>query len=147
MVDFFPVLRFLPSWFPGVGRSRYLTILRSVLNDVLPSGFKRAVEETRVVVQKAMDLPFEMVKKAMVSYLLLVNQLMTRTPKLTFAQQAEGTAVPSFTSTLLLDKGTGSGFTEDFDIRSAAGVLYAAGADTVNFSLHFSYERLLANIP
>ncbi|RDB17493.1 hypothetical protein Hypma_000997 [Hypsizygus marmoreus] len=93
LVDFFPALRHIPTWAPF-------------------AGFKRRALEARQAVDKMMDIPFEMVKKEMIS----------------------GRAVPSFTSTLLeayCNQSKNIAATEDEqDIKGAAGTLFAAAEDT-----------------
>ncbi|TFY65416.1 hypothetical protein EVG20_g5603 [Dentipellis fragilis] len=63
LVDFFPALKYMPTWMPG-------------------AGWKRHAYRTREKVQKSLNLPFEMVKGTM----------------------ANGTAEPSFATTLLTER-------------------------------------------
>ncbi|KAI0640974.1 cytochrome P450 [Trametes meyenii] len=96
LVDFFPILKNIPTWMPG-------------------AGFKRNAFRIRGLVRNLMDLPYNMVKNAMVS----------------------GNARPCFTASLLEGVYRRNGITpeEEEDIKGAAGVIYAAGTDTASFSL------------
>ncbi|KZT03177.1 cytochrome P450 [Laetiporus sulphureus 93-53] len=89
LVDFFPVLKYLPTWLPG-------------------AGFKRKALEVRDAGVISRTIPFERVKREMLS----------------------GVARPSFAQTLL-EKADGS-HTEsfEFDLMGAAATLYGAGTDT-----------------
>ncbi|KAI0045176.1 cytochrome P450 [Auriscalpium vulgare] len=93
LVDFFPALKYIPSWMPG-------------------AGFKRRALETREKVQQMLDAPFRMVQRRM----------------------AAGTAIPSFTSSLLVQSSS-IGIADEEDIKGAAGVLYAAATDTTTAML------------
>ncbi|ETW79741.1 cytochrome P450 monooxygenase 105 [Heterobasidion irregulare TC 32-1] len=79
------------------------------------AGFKRHASKTRVKVHRMIDAPFQMVKRTM----------------------AAGTAIPSFTSSLLVDKESGNptDLKEEEDIKAAAGVLYGAATDTTSACL------------
>lgn len=48
LVNTFPILQYIPSWFPG-------------------AGFKKFAKETRALTQDMQDVPFEIVKKKIVS--------------------------------------------------------------------------------
>ncbi|KAF5329266.1 hypothetical protein D9619_009011 [Psilocybe cf. subviscida] len=98
MVDFFPVIRHIPTWAPF-------------------STFKIKALETRKAVKAMMEIPFEQVK----------------------ADMRSGTAVPSYTSTLLDSHRDSSGSItpeDEEDIRGSAGTLFAAAEDTTISSIH-----------
>ncbi|KAF8968747.1 cytochrome P450 [Flammula alnicola] len=87
MVDFFPIMRHIPTWAPF-------------------STFKIKALETRKAVEAMMEIPFEQVK----------------------ADMRSGTAVPSYTSTLLDSHRDPSGSIlpeDEEDIRGSAGTLFA----------------------
>ncbi|CCM05895.1 uncharacterized protein FIBRA_08133 [Fibroporia radiculosa] len=76
------------------------------------AGFKRHVTEVRTLVRKMIDRPYEMVHEAL----------------------ASGTALPSFTASLIKRlSNKGSLTTEDAnDIKEVAAIVYGAGTDTTN---------------
>nr|ANC28042.1 cytochrome P450 [Polyporus umbellatus] len=91
LVDFFPILKGIPLWMPG-------------------SGFKRQAFYVKSLVRMTLDIPYDIVKRAMMA----------------------GTAAPSFTAARIeeaLSEGILTAEHEE-DIKGAAGVMYAAGTDT-----------------
>ena len=120
------------------------------------AGFRRKLEEVRVLVRRMMDVPYEMVKGRYVSslnsYVLLLFHLhlpfstlrlsLFATLTLTLAQQAAGTATPSLTATLLEDHLASRNHDvsrltaeEEEDIKGVAAVLYA-GASFLEYPPH-----------
>ncbi|KIM41937.1 hypothetical protein M413DRAFT_71520 [Hebeloma cylindrosporum] len=98
MVDFFPLMKYIPTWAPF-------------------SDFKVKALETRKAVEAMMEIPFEQVKVDMRS----------------------GTAVPSYTSTLLGSQRDSNGCIsaeDEEDIKGSAGTLLAAAEDTTIASMH-----------
>ncbi|KAI0313057.1 cytochrome P450 monooxygenase [Amylostereum chailletii] len=96
LVDFFPILKYMPTWMPG-------------------AGFKRTALEARKKVRLMHDVPYEMVRDTM----------------------ANGAAIPSFTSSLLVENenaGTTPIHSEE-DIKGAAGTLFAAASDTTSATM------------
>ncbi|KAI8992776.1 cytochrome P450 [Trametes punicea] len=92
IVDFFPLLKHIPTWMPG-------------------AGFKRNALKVRGMVRELMEVPYNMVKNSM----------------------STGDARPSFTASLIEDMYRRNGTTpdEEYDIKGAAGVIYADTTVTV----------------
>lgn len=91
LVDFLPILRHLPSWIPGMG-------------------FKRKIPQVRQLVQKTMDEPFEMARKAMI----------------------DGHDQSYFVAKIISSQSEGRLLQPDqLLLKYAAGALYIAAVDTV----------------
>ncbi|RDX49051.1 cytochrome P450 [Lentinus brumalis] len=86
LVDVFPFLRYVPTWFPG-------------------AGWKRKGEAYRANMNQMSAVPHQFVKD----------------------QIAAGSAIPSFTSTMLADSPTPE---EEYRIQMSAASIYSGGADT-----------------
>ncbi|KAF8811366.1 hypothetical protein BYT27DRAFT_6464003 [Phlegmacium glaucopus] len=80
LVDIFPLLKYLPAWFPG-------------------AGFKRTAVHWAQTVTSMVEAPLKFVKEQMVSCIMysLAPLIRSSAP----SSQASGTAEPSFTSRLL----------------------------------------------
>ncbi|KAI9061923.1 cytochrome P450 [Trametes sanguinea] len=96
---------------PGSMLVDFFPILKGIPLWAPGSGFKHRAYYVRGLIRKTLDTPFDMVKRA----LLL------------------GTATPSFTATLLEEAAAAGSLTaaHEDDIKGAAGVIYAAGTDTI----------------
>ncbi|KAF8523697.1 hypothetical protein BU17DRAFT_85522 [Hysterangium stoloniferum] len=101
-------VRYLPEWFPGAGFQKKVKILRKTILE-MPT------------------IPFQLVKKELVSFLpwLVIDEDQTNA-------QAPETAKPSLTTTLLEEAYANSGdqkISEDEEelIRNPAGIVYAVG--------------------
>lgn len=100
---------------PGSVLVDFFPALRHIPTWMPGAGFKRHALRTRIKVRNMHDTPYEMVRKA----------------------TAAGTAIPSFTSTLISDNlaaGTSPVHDEE-DIKGVAGTLYGAAADTTSATL------------
>jgi hypothetical protein len=102
----------LPEWFPGAGFKKKARIWRKRVID-LPT------------------IPFQFVKKGLVSFLAWLDN---DENQINF--QLAGTAEPSLTATLLEEAYAKAGdqeISEDEEelIRNVAGIVYAGGAETV----------------
>ncbi|EKM54591.1 uncharacterized protein PHACADRAFT_210387 [Phanerochaete carnosa HHB-10118-sp] len=109
IIDFFPSLRYLPSWFPGNWLGRFAKgALSSILFVLLLS--MNILLDAAPFLKNIRDVPFEQVRQQMVT----------------------GTATPSFTSKQIEElEQNGGASPEDLQILKAAALqMYAAGADT-----------------
>ncbi|THH18237.1 hypothetical protein EW146_g2711 [Bondarzewia mesenterica] len=89
------------------------------------AGFKRHAFKTREKVRRMIDAPFQMVKRTI----------------------AAGTAIPSFTSSLIVEKEADDSYNldEEEDIKGAAGVLYGAATDTTTALLDTFFLTMVLN--
>lgn len=106
LVDFLPILRFIPSWFPG-------------------GGFKKEAKYNRKTLLDMINMPFSLVQDQMVCILVSSRNpfLMVDVP------QKKGIAPPSYVSNLL----SADDYTPDqeYAVKTSAATVYAGGADTV----------------
>ncbi|KAF8971244.1 cytochrome P450 [Flammula alnicola] len=108
LVDFFPALLYVPSWFPG-------------------TGWKEFAKKGRAITIESINIPFDMTTKAIVWFPSTWYLLVVLTG---LSIQASGNYEPSFTSINLEKK-------EDRDIvKWCAGTMLSAGADTSVASVH-----------
>jgi len=100
---------------PGSVLVDFFPALRHIPTWMPGAGFKRHALRTRVKVRTMHDTPYEMVRKA----------------------TAAGTAIPSFTSSLISDNLAAgqSPIHDEEDIKGVAGTLYTAAADTTTATL------------
>lgn len=127
LVEALPVLRFLPSWFPGT------------------SGFRREAKELMRTMLQLRDVPWRAAMTAMVCCQKLLRKLfgvLTGVLGGIDRLQNKGVAPPSMVSGLMssLSQGKGEGAEEGDDseeaiIKNAAGNAYGGGADTVSMAI------------
>ncbi|KAI0776600.1 cytochrome P450 [Trametes elegans] len=100
---------------PGSMLVDFFPILKGIPLWAPGSGFKQRAFATRDLIHTALNTPFEMVKNAL----------------------RAGTATPSFAATLLEEAAANESLTaeHEHDIKGAAGVIYAAGTETIVTSL------------
>ena len=113
LVDVIPVLKHVPSWFPG-------------------ARWKRTAEKFRQTLTNMTDVPYRFVQEQIVSSLRaspLQNGWVNR-----YTPQAAGTAIPSYTSELL--SGENLDAETESNIKWSAASLYAGGGDTTVSFLH-----------
>ncbi|KAJ6609810.1 cytochrome P450 [Mycena sp. CBHHK59/15] len=106
LVDYWPILRFIPSWFPL-------------------AHFKRQGAEWRGILNSVSEVPHNWVKSQIARRSNSSNPSFAKYP---IELQACGTNVPSFTSRLLR---AGMSEEEEDIVKWCAGALYAGAADTV----------------
>ena len=117
-VDMVPVLRYIPTWFPG-------------------GSFKRKAVVWKARIREFIEVPWKNAKANFVRQNL--NSILFLPRLIIFPQQA-GTISPSFCSSLLGREGISS--QEEEDAMYTANSMYAASADTVSYSLRFSLRQL-----
>ncbi|KAJ7811372.1 cytochrome P450 [Mycena leptocephala] len=103
-VNTFPILRYLPAWFPG-------------------AGFQRYAAECRQLTQEMQAVPFGFAKENMVRHLVVLP------PDINRNLQRDGADAQSFVAKLL-EASQARNRSDEQAIQEVAATAYAAGADT-----------------
>ncbi|KAK1224157.1 hypothetical protein PQX77_012962 [Marasmius sp. AFHP31] len=116
-VDYLPILKHVPAWFPG-------------------ASFKRKAKEWKSSVMKLRDEPWGWVQRAIVSQFTTLQNSQIQT-LLTLLTQEEGTADPSFCTQMMERFSIESSEDSVMEnvIKNCATSTFAAGADTTATAL------------
>lgn len=109
LVDLIPVLRYLPTWFPG-------------------AGFKRKAAQCIIKTEEFASTPFEFAKNSVVSLHVISRRQWPHFPASCISQES-GMFQPSFCSTLMEDQEVTRQLAED--IKWTSSSMYAGSTDSV----------------